>query len=344
MELGENILQQDLIGIAKAEFVPWERLRGKTILVTGATGLIGFNMVAALLFADRQRALGLNVVALVRDGVRARERFSAWEDDPALRFAVGCVEELPDIGHVDLIIHGASQTSSKAFVSAPVETILTAVHGTENLLNLARSRGAAMVYLSSMEVYGHPAKGHKVREDDVCALSPLDVRNSYPVSKLQCESLCRAYAEEYGLQVTIARLTQTFGTGVSRNDGRVFAYFGRCIAEGKDIVLKTRGETERSYLYTADAVTAILTVLLKGQAGEAYNVADEATYCSIAQMAESLAAEHGIRVRYELEDERANGYPSALYMDLDTAKLRSLGWHVLSVNKHGGGTSACSAE
>lgn len=337
MGLSENILQQDLIDIVKAEFVPWDRLRGKTVLVTGATGLIGLNMVAALLFANRQRALGLNVVALVRDGDRARKRFSAWENEPVLRFAVGCVEELPDIGHVDLIIHGASQTSSKAFVSAPVETILTAVHGTENLLKLARSCGAAMVYLSSMEVYGHPAKGHKVREDDACALSPLDVRNSYPISKLQCESLCRAYAEEYGLPVTIARLTQTFGAGVSRNDGRVFAYFGRCIAEGKDIVLKTRGETERSYLYTADAVTALLTILLKGKAGEAYNVADEATYCSIAQMAETLAAEHGIRVRYELEDERANGYPATLYMDLDTSKLRMLGWEVMPGNNMRGG-------
>ena len=213
----------------------------------------------------------------------------------------------------------------------PVGTIKTAVLGTINVLELARRESVkGFVYLSSMEVYGHPAKGHKVTEDDACALSPLEVRNCYPVSKLQCESLVRAYVSEYGLNASIARLTQTFGTGVNKDDGRLFAYLGRCVRDNSDIVLKTMGETERCYLYTADAVTGILTVLTRGEAGRAYNVADEGTYCSVSQMAEIIASNNKIRVKYEPEDISVSGFLDTIYMDLDTSALKALGWSVIA--------------
>ena len=342
LQYDDEILKEDVVRISGAAFIPWDRLRGKTILVTGATGLIGYNLIHALVYVNTVKELGMTLLALVRDEKKAEERFGDFlSATSAMELIVGSVECLPEITrHIDYIVHGASQTSSKSFVDAPVETIMTALNGTVSLLKLARSKHiSGMVYLSSMEVYGHPERGHKVRESDACALSSLDVRNSYPISKLQCESLCHCYASEYGVPVTIARLTQTFGAGVSPKDGRIFAYFGKCVKEKRDIVLKTKGETERSYLYTADAVTAILTLLLKGESGEAYNIADEETYCSIAQMAERLAAEHGIRVRYKLEDERANGYPTALYMDLDTSKLRTLGWEVMPGNNMRGGVN-----
>ena len=327
----DQTLYSDIRRISNAAFIPWEALKGKTIFITGATGLVGFNLVHALVYASEVRNLDLSVVALVRDETRAKERFSDIISSPVLQLLVGPVEEFPwPDRHIDYIIHGASQTASKAFVEQPVETIMTAIVGTQNVLELARrDHVKGMVFLSSMEVYGHPQKGHKVTEADIGSLSPLEVRNSYPIAKLQCECLCRAYAEEYGLPVTIARLTQTFGAGVSKTDGRVFAYFGKCVQEKQDIVLRTRGETERSYLYTSDAVTAIFTMMLKGVPGEAYNVADEDTYCSIAQMAEKIAAAHKIKVRYDIQDERASGYPSTIYMDLDTSKLKSLGWKVL---------------
>lgn len=332
MNTETNSFNQDLINISKADFIPWEKLRDKTVLVTGATGLIGFTVVNALLYANLTKGLNLKVLALVRDEKRARDRFSVLPTPSGLSFIVGNVENLPGIdGEVDYIIHGASRTASKAFVEQPVETILTALNGTENLLKLAlNKKSLGMVYLSSMEVYGHPERGHKVTESDVGNLSPLDIRNSYPISKQQCESLCCAYACEYKVPVMIARLTQTFGPGVNYDDNRVFAYFARCIKEKQDIVLKTKGDTERSYLYTADAATAILTVLLKGEPGAAYNMADETTYCSIAEMAQRLAAENGIGVKFDIQDESVNGYLATIYMDLDTSKLKALGWSVLS--------------
>ncbi len=327
----QTVFEEDLENICSADFIDWDRLNGKTIFVTGATGLIGSTVVQALLYANRKRSLHLQVKALVRNLQKAQAMFARYEGDEALSFVVGTVEELSEVeGQVDFIVHGASQTDSKAFIRQPVETILTAVQGTIRLLELAREKKPeGMVYLSSMEAYGYPQKGHKVTETDAGALSPLDVRSSYPIGKQQCEALCCAYASEYGVPAVIGRLTQTFGPGVSYRDNRIFAYFGRCVLEKQDIVLKTKGETERDYLYTADAVTAILTLLLKGEKGSAYNIADESTYCSIADMAQTVAGEAGIQVTFDLQDAAANGFLSTLYMDLDTSRLRSLGWKVL---------------
>ena len=245
-----------------------------------------------------------------------------------MQFVVGTVENLPEIKEtIDYIVHGASQTASKAFIEEPVETIRTAVKGTANLLALARQKSArGFTYLSSMEVYGHPQKGHKVRENEIGALTPLDLRNSYPVSKVQSESLVCAYAKEYGIHANIIRLTQTFGPGAHGDDNRIFAYFARCVMEKQSIVLRTNGETERSYLYTADATTAILAVLLNGVPAQAYNAADETTYCSIADMAHMVAETYGLAVTFDLQDEKKLGYPAPLYMDLDTTLLKRLGW------------------
>lgn len=321
---------RDMETVCNAEFIPWERLEGRTILITGATGLIGHALVNSLLYANKKRRLNLKVKALVRDMAHAMERFREVSCDEALGYVLGNVEDLPRIEDaVDYIIHGAGQTASRAFVSQPVETIMTALKGTWNLLELARrQKVSGMAYLSSMEVYGYPEKGRKVTENETGALSPLDARNSYPISKVQCESLCCAYAKEYEVPAMSVRLAQTFGPGARCNDGRVFAEFARCVVEKRDIVLRTKGETERCYLYTADAATAILAVLLKGEKGQAYNAADENTYCSIAEMAGKVATQGGINVRYDIQEEHANGYLKTLYMSLDTGLLRGLGWRV----------------
>ena len=155
------------------------------------------------------------------------------------------------------------------------------------------------------------------------------VRSSYPESKRMAEALCAGYAAELGVHAKVLRLTQTFGPGVAYDDGRVFASFGRSALEGRDIVLHTAGETERSYLYTADAVTAILTVLLRGRDGQAYNAANEDTYCSIRAMAELVGRTSGpapVSVRVEPQDGERLGYAPTLKMDLDTSRLQALGW------------------
>ena len=322
-----EILREDIENILSSPFIEWGKLSGRKILITGGTGLIGSMLTKTLIEASHGKAEGVEILLLSRDRAKA-ERMFPDVPEKTLRFAEGSVEALPDFTEKpDYILHGAAVTESRAFVERPAETIDTALSGTKNILALAKeSPLRGMVYLSSMEVYGYPEKGHRVTEEDTGRINSLDPRSSYPLSKLMCEAMCCAYASEYHVPVNILRLTQTFGPGVKAGDKRIFGYFADCVRSGEDIVLKTKGETCRSYLYTADAVSAILKLLTEGKAGEAYNAADEGTYCSIADMAESVAKEWGLSVRYDIQDAAKNGFLNTLYMDLDCSKLKELGW------------------
>ncbi len=336
----DSIFQDNYKNVNEFDYVPWEEIKNKTFFVTGATGLIGTTFIKSLLHANEQRNLNIKIVALVRNLDKANIRFADFIGNTALKIEVGSVEKLPFIeDKIDYIIHGASQTSGKEMVVHAVETIDTAVLGTKNLLELALSKSVeGFIYLSSMEMYGYPKKGHKVKEQEAGALSPLDLRNSYPISKLLCEALCCAYASEYSVPAKIIRLTQTIGADNNIGDNRIFSYFAACVDKREDIVLKTKGETERSYLLATDAVGAILMILLRGKDGQAYNAADETTYCSIAEMAEKVAKDGGVRVEYNIEDFGKNGYPKPIYMDMDTSLLRKLGWKPSSKSfdyKHG---------
>ena len=248
-------------------------------------------------------------------------------------------DELKCSSSIDYIIHCASPTSSKDFSQAPVDVLTANIMGTKALLEFARVNPVEkFIYLSSMEVYGFPEKGHKVFETDAGAFDTMKERNSYPIAKIACESLCRSYFTQYSVPTVVLRLTQTFGPGVKYDDGRVFAQFMRCAVEKKDIVLKTKGETERVYLYTADAIAAIITAMLKGQSGEAYSVANPDTYCSIKEMAELVAnevANSKIKVVFDIaEDISKLGYANTLYMNLNVSKLKALGWNPTVNMKH----------
>lgn len=333
MWLETKVFREDMEQIYSSSAISWQSLKNKTIFITGGTGLIGSTIISALLYAEIKQKLNISVIALVRDLAKAKLQFKAQlECSDALKFVVGDVREMPEIiESVDYIIHGASPTASRFFVEHPVETALTAIQGTVNLLELGRQKNVeGFVYLSSMEVYGYPVKGHKVSEKDIGVQDALNVRNSYPLGKQICENICCSYAAEYDVPTKIVRLTQCFGPGVQYNDGRVFAEFSRCVIEQRNIVLKTKGETERNYIYTADAVEAILLVLLKGQKGEAYNVANENTYCSIFEMAKLVAESGGIDVEIHEEDVKKSGYADTLYMDLETRKLQKIGWQPIT--------------
>lgn len=323
-------LMDDFDRALEAGYLDLSKLDGKRILITGATGLIGSTLVRLLARYAEISARRPRIIALVRSQEKA-ERVFGGELMEQLDCVVGDVTEAIALdGPVDYIVHGASVTSSRAFVGKPVETIRTAVRGTENLLELAREKGTkSFVYLSSMEVYGAPQTEEKITEQSPTNLDAMAVRSSYPESKRACEALCAAYCSEYGIPAKVIRLTQTIGPGVAYDDGRVFAEFARCVIENRDIVLHTLGQTKRSYLYTVDAATAILTVLLAGENGQAYNAANEDSYCSIVDMGRVALAhsrDQALTIRVEADDDGTRGYAPTLYMDLDTSKLRNLGW------------------
>jgi dTDP-glucose 4,6-dehydratase len=188
-----------------------------------------------------------------------------------------------------------------------------------------------MVYLSSLEVYGIPQTvDGLVKEEDYGYIDPLSVRSSYSEGKRMAECLCASYAKEYGVPVKVARLSQTFGAGVAYEDGRVFAEFARCAVEKKNIVLHTQGNTLRTYCYTSDAAAALLTILVRGEAGSAYNVTNKNTAVTILEMAQCVCdtfPESGISVEFDLpENLESFGYNPEMVIRLDTEKLEALGW------------------
>lgn len=321
----EEALICDIKELGAQNAAVFSALQNKSVFISGATGLIGSTLVKAIV----TNAPSARIIAFVRDENKAKRVFQNYGQN--ISFITGDIREpVAFDGHVDYVIHAASETSSKSFVEAPVNVIEIALSGTKNLLEFARQKNVeGFVYLSSMEVYGTPHNDDKIFEDHGTDLDTMNVRTSYPESKRLCESLCTAYASQFKVPAKVVRLTQTFGPGVQYNDGRVFADFSRCFIENRDIVLHTKGETKRSYLYTLDAASAILTALVKGKPAEAYNAANEDTYCSIYEMAQLVAqkiAQGKIQVKVEETDISNFGYAKTLHMNLDTTKLKELGW------------------
>lgn len=329
----DSILAEDLSLVARSENVDWEDFRGKTVLVTGATGYLGSLMVKALQTAELSRHLGLRILADARNPEKARDVLGgplSYDNVRLVLNACSCPSRIGE--HVDFIVHTAAVTASKMMVEQPYETILVTLKGTENMLELARKEKIdGMVYLSSMEVYGAPSPDKiEMTEERLGFIDPLSPRSSYPESKRMAEGLCAAAAGQYGVPVRIARLAQTFGAGVSLSETRVFAQFAKAVMSGSDIVLKTDGSKAHCYCYSRDAVIALLMLLTKGSPGEAYNVSNEATFCSIREMAERLIATHsgcGTKLVIDIPT-IATGqiYPPSSRMKVMSGKMRDLGW------------------
>lgn len=314
--MNNSIFEEDIKNIIN--YFDMSVFDGKTILVTGATGLIGKLCVKSLL----NSGYNTQVIALVRDEEKAKNIFG---ESKRLTYLVQDINQrINTTRRVDYIIHAASTTSSKDFVEKPVETIYTAINGSRNILEFAKNkRLEGMVYLSSLEIYGVNEK-ENIKERDYGYIDILNPRSSYSESKKMVETMCISYGTEYGVPVKIARLAQTFGAGVSISDNRVFAQFAKAIINKENIILHTKGETKRNYCYTTDAVRGIFTILTKGENNNAYNVANENSYCSISEMAHLLENEY-TKVEYKI-DEVNRGYNPTVKIALKTEKLNALGW------------------
>lgn len=308
--------------------LPWGLFDGKTIVITGATGLIGKTLVASFLAANESEITKCKIIALVRDVEKGRRIFG---DRDCLKFVAWDArsDDSIQIGLSDYVFHCASLTESAAFIDKPVETIETIVNGTKTMLELSKRCDARMVFLSSMEIYGSIKSGDVVSEQDGGCMDSMSVRSSYPEAKRAAEAMCAAYSAEYGVEVMVARLVQSFGPGVSFTDKRVFAELARACMRGENFVLLTDGSKRNAYIYSFDAAAGLIVVALKGHTGFAYNLANDATECSILEMANEVAERFGqgkTKVEVRADPIAAKRFPPSSCLRLDTTRIRDLGW------------------
>jgi len=326
MNTQHPLYQESLNRICALE-LPFEQLRNARILVTGATGMIGACLTDALISVSRRFSLNLHIIAVCRNEARARERFAGAGE--VHTFACDLTQPAESLPAADYIIHAASNAHPLAFSSDPVGTILGNILGTRTLLeHLRTSGGKRFLFVSTGEIYGeNPDVTDGFAEDSFGKIDSMNPRACYPESKRAAETLCAGYIRQYGADAVVARLCYIYGPTITPDNSRADAQFLRKVMGGEDIVLKSTGTQLRSYCYVADAVSALLTILLKGRCGEAYNVASRSSTHTIREYAEALARIGGVQVVFDLPPEaERQGYSTVSRAVQNPAKLEALGW------------------
>lgn len=313
--------------------LPYENLRGKRVLITGASGMLAAYMVYFFEYLNRTEDYGIHVTALVRNEKKAWKKFGEFREDPYFELMVQdvCSPVAQKWDHLEFIIHAAGNASPQFILNDPVGIITANTTGTINVMELARNYRARVLYTSTREVYGKMSETvASIREDMFGMMDPMERRSCYPESKRIAESILQGYHFQYGVESVVARIAHSYGPGMTiDNDGRVMSDFISDVVHGRNIVMKSTGDAVRAFCYITDAVSALLTLLLKGKAGEAYNVANEAEPVPIREAARQLVSlfpERDLKVVFDIPKEMSQGYSKMGRVALDTGKLEALGW------------------
>ena len=331
MSLYENRAYLDDVKMVGDLSLPWEKLQGGSILISGATGLVG-SFLTDVLMEKNESGLDCTVYALSRNAGRAAERFSRWKGNNKLQFIPYDITKpfvRDDLGKVDYMLHLASNTHPMQYSTDPIGTITTNIIGLYNMLDFAVDHKATrFAFASSNEIYGENRGDVEMFTEDYCGyINCNTMRAGYPESKRCGEALCQAYKAQKELDIVIPRLTRSYGPTMLMSDTKAISQFIRKGIAGEDIILKSAGTQYYSYTYVADAVSGLLTVLLCGENGEAYNIADEASDIMLKDLAAIIAQTAGKEVVFELPDAvEAAGYSTATKARLDGSKLKALGW------------------
>lgn len=313
---------EDINNILSVEGI--DQLNEKSILITGATGLIGVHLIDVLM-----RMGTVKVYAVGRSKSRAKLRLGEYYSNPLFTFIEQDVSRpFPEDLMVDYIIPGASNTHPLAYSNYPIETIMTNVLGAKNALDLALRCGATVLYLSSVEVYGNAFSDEVFSEEYTGKLNLQTSRSCYTESKRVCEALCQSYLTESNVKVKIVRLSRVFGPTMLLADSKASSQFIKNALMKENIVLKSKGEQFFSYTYVSDAVSAMIFVMLHGECGQAYNISNEMCNVHLREFAQICADYNGMKVVFDLPSkEEMRGFSVASTAILDNSKLKTLGFH-----------------
>ncbi|MDR1688401.1 MAG: NAD-dependent epimerase/dehydratase family protein [Clostridiales bacterium] len=322
--LQSKIIYEDMERIfAKGDYSP---LRGKTVLISGAYGMLASYMVYFLLYLNKIHGYKINIISLSRSDKKLKERFGAHTSD-ITRLTQSVCE--PACAYCDYIIHAAGFASPQYYTVVPVDVMLPNLIGTHNLLELAHRNNARLLYFSTCGVYGKYGENKLRTENDFGVIDTLNPHSCYDESKRAGETLCAAYCKQKGVQAVIARIAHTYGpTADIENDPRVFASFVKNAVSKQDIVIKSDGLSKRSFCYITDAAAAYLRLTLEGKAGEAYNVCNEEQTVSINELGGIISKLAGVGFTYRKRPETdtylqdKNSGTSVF----SSEKLRSLGF------------------
>lgn len=324
MHMNKNhpLYQEDIRAILSTPGI--EALYGKSFLVTGATGLIGVCLIDVLMAIGH----GIKVYAVGRSKQKAAQRLGEYLGNPLFEFVEQDVcQPLPSCIQADYIIPGASNTHPLAYSQYPIETIMINVKGAEHALDKAVQNGAEVLYLSTVEVYGNAVGDDVFTEDYTGKLNLANSRSCYTESKRVSEAMCQSYISERGAKVKIVRLSRVFGPTMLPADSKASSQFINKAVAGEDIVLKSEGMQHFSYTYVADAVSAMLHVLLHGQAGVPYNISAEGCNVHLKDFAGICAEAAGKSVVFDLPTAtESKGFSIATQAILDNARIKSIGW------------------
>ena len=323
-----RVLEDDLKTIIAEDF-SWEKLKNKTVMITGASGMVGSYMLYVLLMLNDEKHYGIKVDAVMRNVNKLPEEVRNREDVNVV--VADVTKDIPDVGDIDYIIHAASPASPLIMQNQPVETIAANTIGTFKTLELAKEKNAeGYLFISSREIYGQPDEGQEFfYENTYGFVDQLNPRSCYSEGKKAAETMCVCFHEEYGLNTKIARLAHTYGPGMSIYDGRVQADFLKNVYHNEDIVLKSEGTAVRTYTYIADAIAGMYRILLDSE-DIVYNIGNEAGKVSIRDLAEILVSiypERGLKLVFDIPEGGTKGTAPYTLGILSSEKLRKLGWN-----------------
>lgn len=311
--------------------LPWEKLQDKSVLISGATGLVGSCLIDVVMKRN-ESGMNCKVYALGRNEAGAKKRFHYCVNSGLFEL-VPCDINKPlvrnDIGTVDFVLHLASNTHPMQYSTDPIGTITTNIFGAYNMLEFAEKHNATRcAFASSNEIYGENRGDVEKFKECYCGyIDSNTMRAGYPESKRCGEALCQAYIKQKNMDIVIPRLTRSYGPTMLMSDTKAISQFIRKGMAGENIVLKSAGIQHYSYTYVSDAVLGLLMVLLKGENGEAYNIADGSSDITLKDLAATIAEMSGKQVVFEIPDEvESDGYSRATKARLDGAKVAKLGW------------------